>query len=124
MAILTRSPFGSTWLVDGHVEVGRRHDAVVEFDQRLPGRAVDHHQFVAGSLRSHNVGCPAERSARRIEGGSSHSAWRGALGNDDNWIHSAMRRALKIRSEFELDVILVSYGTPLRVLLQMAEDFD
>jgi hypothetical protein len=46
-----------------------------------------------------------------------------AFGNDDNWIHAAMRRALKMMSEIELDVRLVSYGKPSREILQMAEDF-
>jgi hypothetical protein len=48
----------------------------------------------------------------------------GAFGNDDNWIHSAMRRALTIMLQFDLDVRLVSYGPPSRAMLQMAEQFD
>src|ERR1035437_10545 len=47
----------------------------------------------------------------------------GAFGNHDDWIHAAMWRALKMMSEFALDVRLVSYGTPSREILQMAEDF-
>lgn len=47
----------------------------------------------------------------------------GAFGNEDRWIHSAMQRALMIVSEFELDVRIVSYGTPSRTITQMAEDF-
>ena len=48
----------------------------------------------------------------------------GAFGNDDDWIHTAMRRALEMMSGFDLDVRLVSYGTPSRAILQMAEHFD
>ena len=39
-------------------------------------------------------------------------------------LHAAMRRALEMMSGFELDVRLVSYGTPSRAILQMAEHFD
>jgi hypothetical protein len=48
----------------------------------------------------------------------------GAFGNDDSWIHAAVRRALQMMLGFDLDVRLVSYGTPSRAILQMAEDFD
>ncbi len=48
----------------------------------------------------------------------------GAFGNDDGWIHAAMRRALKMMSGFNLDVKLVSYGAPSRMIQQMADDFD
>ena len=48
----------------------------------------------------------------------------GAFGNHDDWIHAAMRRALEMMSGFDLDVRLVSYGTPSRAILQMAEHFD
>ena len=48
----------------------------------------------------------------------------GAFGNQDDWIHAAIRRALVMIAEFGLDVRLVSYGTPSRAILQMAEDFD
>lgn len=34
----------------------------------------------------------------------------GAFGNDDGWIHAAMRRALKMMSGIDIDVKLVSYG--------------
>ena len=47
----------------------------------------------------------------------------GAFGNDESWIHAAMRRALKMALGFDLDVRLVSYGTPSRAILQIAEDF-
>jgi hypothetical protein len=48
----------------------------------------------------------------------------GAFGNHDHWIHAAMRRSLDMVSGFALDVRLVSYGTPSRAILQMAEEFD
>lgn len=47
----------------------------------------------------------------------------GVFGNDDNWIHAAMRRALKMVEDFDLDVKLVSYGSPSPEIAQMAEDF-
>ena len=47
----------------------------------------------------------------------------GAFGNRPDWIHTAMRRALEMVSGFALDVRLVSYGPPSRVILQMARDF-
>ena len=46
----------------------------------------------------------------------------GAFGNDDRWIHAAMRRALKMMLGSDLDVKLVSYGTPSRAILEMAEN--
>jgi hypothetical protein len=48
----------------------------------------------------------------------------GAFGSDESWIHAAIRRALKMSLGFDLDVKLVSYGTPSRAILRMAEDFD
>lgn len=47
----------------------------------------------------------------------------GAFGNDPAWVHAAMRRALKMMSGFDLDVKLVSYRSPSRGLLQLAEEF-
>jgi hypothetical protein len=47
----------------------------------------------------------------------------GAFGNKDEWIHTAMRRALKAVSGFGLDVKLVSYGQPSRILLDLAQEF-
>lgn len=47
----------------------------------------------------------------------------GVFGNDDNWIHAAMRRALKSVDGFDLNVKLVSYGSPSSALLQMVEEF-
>jgi hypothetical protein len=48
----------------------------------------------------------------------------GAFGNDESWILAAMRRTLEIMLEFDLDVKLVSYGTPSRKMVQLAKDFD
>ena len=47
----------------------------------------------------------------------------GAFGNHDNWIYAAMRRALEMMRGVDLDVRLVSYGTPSRAIVQMAKDF-
>lgn len=48
----------------------------------------------------------------------------GAFGNDDEWIHGAMRKALKRAAGFNLDVRLVSYGTPSLALSEMAAEFS
>ena len=40
----------------------------------------------------------------------------GAFGNQDDWINTAMRRSLELMLEFDLDVRLVSYGTPSRAI--------
>jgi hypothetical protein len=47
----------------------------------------------------------------------------GAFGNDERWIEAAMRRALKMTAEFDLDVRLVSYSAPSRRFVQLAQDF-
>jgi hypothetical protein len=47
----------------------------------------------------------------------------GAFGNDERWIAAAMRLALKMTAEFDLDVRLVSYGAPSRRFVQLAQDF-
>ena len=47
----------------------------------------------------------------------------GAFGNHDDWIDSAMRRALRLASNFDLDVRLVSYGPPSPGLLDIARAF-
>ena len=47
----------------------------------------------------------------------------GAFGNKSNWIYSAMRRAIGLVTDFDLDVRLVSYGTPSRELLAIAKEF-
>jgi hypothetical protein len=46
----------------------------------------------------------------------------GAFGNNESWIVAAMRRALEMTSEIDLNVKLVSYGAPSKAFLQMAED--
>ena len=45
----------------------------------------------------------------------------GAFGNDDSWIHSAIRRVLELMTSFELDVRLVSYGPPSKEVLAIVE---
>jgi len=47
----------------------------------------------------------------------------GAFGNREDWIVAAIRRALEITAGFDLDVRLVSYGTPPPLILRMAEEF-
>jgi hypothetical protein len=44
----------------------------------------------------------------------------GAFGNDDGWIHAAMRRAFKIASGLGIDIRIVSYGQPPSELLRMS----
>lgn len=48
----------------------------------------------------------------------------GAFGNDDDWIHAAMQRALKKVDGFNLHVKLVSHGPPSRAMMQMAKYFE
>ena len=48
----------------------------------------------------------------------------GAFGNQSSWIHAAMRRALEMMQPFQpfaLDVRLVSYGSPSKEMLAIAE---
>jgi hypothetical protein len=47
----------------------------------------------------------------------------GAFGNQSDWIHAAMRRALEMMSGFALDVKLASYGAPSQAIMQMARVF-
>jgi hypothetical protein len=47
----------------------------------------------------------------------------GAFGNDDAWIHSAMRAALRQTQGCALDVRLVSYGPPSAELLAIVDEF-
>lgn len=47
----------------------------------------------------------------------------GAFGNDENWIHSAMRRALRKVEGVALDVRLVSYGAVPPELAALAAEF-
>jgi len=48
----------------------------------------------------------------------------GAFGNEEECINTAMRRALKMMSRFELDVRVVSYGTPSPAIVQTAKHSD
>jgi hypothetical protein len=47
----------------------------------------------------------------------------GAFGNDEDWIHAAMRRAIREVADMDLDVKLVSYGTPSVEMLRLAGEF-
>jgi hypothetical protein len=47
----------------------------------------------------------------------------GAFGNREEWILAAIRRALEMSAGFDLDVRLVSYGTPSQSILRMVEGF-
>jgi hypothetical protein len=47
----------------------------------------------------------------------------GAFGNQRSWIDAAMRRALELMTPFNLDVRLVSYGTPSKETLAVVEEF-
>lgn len=48
----------------------------------------------------------------------------GAFGNHDSWILSALHRALNIVKSFDLDVRIVSYGTPTKDILAIVEKFQ
>jgi hypothetical protein len=48
----------------------------------------------------------------------------GAFGNPGNWIHAALRRALKLMTPYALDVRLVSHGTPSKEIVAIAEEFS
>ena len=47
----------------------------------------------------------------------------GAFGNRESWIYAAIRRALKLVTNFDLEVKLVSYGSPSKEILAIAEEF-
>jgi hypothetical protein len=47
----------------------------------------------------------------------------GAFGNNDGWIHGAMRRAFGLAAGFDLELKLVSYRDPSGGLVQLAEEF-
>jgi hypothetical protein len=47
----------------------------------------------------------------------------GAFGNDDKWIHAAVRRALQMVKNIDLDVRIVCHGPPARAMSQLATDF-
>jgi hypothetical protein len=46
----------------------------------------------------------------------------GVFGNPASWIHAAMRRALQLVTAFDLDVRIVSYRTPSREMMAIAEE--
>ena len=46
-----------------------------------------------------------------------------AFGNEDEWIDAAMRRALELMRDRNLDVQIVSYGTPSASLVALAKAF-
>lgn len=48
----------------------------------------------------------------------------GAFGNDDAWIDAAMRRALNKVHKFDLDVRLVSFGSPAPTMLETERVFS
>lgn len=48
----------------------------------------------------------------------------GVFGNEDEWIDSAMRRALQTMRSLDLDVKLVSYGQPSAAMLRLAQEFQ
>lgn len=47
----------------------------------------------------------------------------GVFGNEAGWIDAAMRRAFRLFENADLDVRLVSYGTPTASTLRLVEDF-
>ena len=47
----------------------------------------------------------------------------GAFGNDERWIHDAMKRAIGITADFGLDVKLVSYRSPPKFLRSIEAAF-
>jgi hypothetical protein len=47
----------------------------------------------------------------------------GAFGNPEAWIVAAMKRALRIVADYDLDVKLVSYGAPSPAVRRLAEEF-
>jgi len=48
----------------------------------------------------------------------------GAFGNEDDWIHAAIRRALRKAAGFNLDVKWVSYRSPSSGMSQLASEFE
>lgn len=48
----------------------------------------------------------------------------GAFGNDEAWILAALRRALTLTSQFDLDVRLVSFGAPSPATRSVVSDFS
>ena len=77
----------------------------------------------AGRLRSDYVGRRAQRQTRRVECRVPDVSWWRVFGNDYVWIYAAIRHALKLVANFDLDVRLVSYGVPSNAVLQIVEEF-
>lgn len=48
----------------------------------------------------------------------------GAFGNDDEWIHAAIRRAVRKVQAFDLDVRLVSYRAPSAEVQALVRDLQ
>ena len=48
----------------------------------------------------------------------------GAFGNRNEWIISAIRRAVTLFAEFELDVFIVSYGSSKRHVQELVKQFE
>jgi len=48
----------------------------------------------------------------------------GAFGNDDEWIHAAIRRAVRKVRAFDLDVRLVSYRAPSAEVRALVRDLQ
>jgi protein-tyrosine phosphatase len=48
----------------------------------------------------------------------------GAFGNHPDWIYAATRRCLQMMSSFDLDVRLVSYGSPSAAMLELVKEFE
>jgi hypothetical protein len=48
----------------------------------------------------------------------------GAFGNEDAWIHLAIRNALEMVQGSGLDVRLVSYGSPSPAVTKLVKDFE
>jgi len=48
----------------------------------------------------------------------------GAFENQHDWIHGAMRRALRVASGCDIEIHLISRGKPAKELLEMAEEFN
>lgn len=46
-----------------------------------------------------------------------------SFGNDESWINAAIRRALKMTLGLDLEVRLVTYESPSKALLRLAQDF-
>jgi hypothetical protein len=48
----------------------------------------------------------------------------GAFGNDENWIHAAIRRALKMVAAYDLDVRLVCYSSPSASVRRLVRELE